>query len=106
MEVANTINNSIDNVVDASITMVEKVAIDKALMAILGVTTGPWSLILTPLIKLILRKSGVWQLVLGVKRKGELLIDICEGKYVLRKMEKALSEGNIDEVITIYADDY
>lgn len=106
MSIADTVNDSIDNITDASITMVEKVAIDKALMAILGATTGPWALILGPLIKFILRKSGVWQLVLGVKRKGQLLIDIVEGNYVLRKMDKALADGDIDEVITIYTNDY
>lgn len=99
---ADQINDVIDGVSEQGIDLVEKVLLDKALMAILGATTGPWSLILSPFIKLVLRKCGIYEAMRLGKRKFQLVVDIADGHLVLRSMDKALSSGDIDAIKKAY----
>lgn len=101
---ADIINDVIDGVTDKGIDVVEQVLVNKALLAILGTIAGPWAAILTPIIKLVLRKSGIYQALRLGKRKMQLAVDIIDGHIVLRRMDKALESGDIDEIKKAYMD--
>jgi len=82
------LSNSVDSIYDASEEAIEKLLLDKALMALLGATTGFWATILTPIIKLILEATA-FQLARLIKRKALLQMDIIEGELTLNKVKEA-----------------
>lgn len=95
---ADSINNSIDNVFDVSEKLAEKYLLDVALNSILGVTTGFFARLLTPIIKKILEKTA-FEFLRYLKRKGQKRIDIIEGKMIIREVADAVQNSNEQDYI-------
>lgn len=95
---ADKINDIIDNAVDIGDKVLVKFLLQKALISIIGTTTGPWAFVISFIIRKVL-DATVGEIILMVKREGQYQIDIAEGKMIIKKTQQAVEDGNENDYI-------
>lgn len=100
---ADAINDITDDIYNASEDVVQNILIDKALLAVLGVSTGFFARLLTIIIKKVLDVTA-FKLLRMLKREGQMVVDVIEGDIICRRVDQAVEDNDEEAFISAISD--